>query len=100
MAKATLNAYQVIKAPVITEKAAIAGSMSNSAVFQVHPKASKTDIKRAVEKIFDVTVTGVRTVNTMGKLKRVGAKTGRRAAKKKAYVQLAPGSTIDVIEGL
>ena len=92
--------YGILDRPRITEKGAMSSSTSNSVVFQVHPKANKNEIKNAVEKLFDVKVEGVRTMNYMGKIKRVGAKFGRQSAWKKAYVMLAPGSTIDLVEGL
>jgi large subunit ribosomal protein L23 len=76
------------------------GSIENGIVFEVHPKANKTEIKRAVEQIFDVKVKAVRTINFQGKLKRVGARIGRQNAWKKAYVSLKEGSSIDIIEGL
>ena len=96
----SLSPYQILRKPVITEKAAIVGSYNNSVVFEVNPKATKTEIKRAVEKIFDVKVRSVRTLNRLGKLRRSGKNVGMTRSTKKAYVNLAPGSTIDLIEGL
>ena len=92
--------YQILRRPRITEKAALASSYDNSVVFEVHPKASKTDIKQAVEKAFDVKVKAVRTANFMGKLKQVRSHIGRQDAWKKAYVVLQEGNSIDIIEGL
>ena len=94
------NKYRVLVKPRITEKGALVGSMQNSLVFDVEPSASKTDIKRAVEEIFDVKVKAVRTSNFLGKVKRVGQRTGRRKAWKKAYISLSEGSSLDIIEGL
>lgn len=90
----------VLKRPRITEKAAIVGSYDNSVVFEVHPRATKTEIKRAVEAAFEVKVASVRTANYQGKVKRVRNSLGRQNAWKKAYVVLAEGSSIDLIEGL
>lgn len=92
--------YSILRAPLITEKAANAGSSTNTAVFEVHPEATKNEIRSAVETIFKVKVESVRTVNCLGKLKRVGRGMGKQADWKKAYVRLAKGSSIDVVEGL
>jgi large subunit ribosomal protein L23 len=92
--------YSVLRSPLITEKAANAGSSTNTAVFEVHPEATKNEIRQAVEKIFKVKVEGVRTVNCLGKLKRVSGRLGKQPDWKKAYVRLAEGSSIDVVEGL
>jgi large subunit ribosomal protein L23 len=94
------NLYEVLRRPIITEKAAGVGTTHNAVVFEVHPEATKYDIKSAVEKIFDVKVTAVRTVNSMGKLKRGKKSIGRQRASKKAYVSLEKGQTIDIVEGL
>lgn len=92
--------YRVLGRPRITEKGAIASTINNAVVFEVHPLASKLEIRNAVEKIFGVEVNSVRTLNFMGKIKRVGARAGRQAKWKKAYVSLKPGSAIDLVEGL
>ena len=68
--------------------------------FKVPQSASKLDIKGAVERIFDVQVQQVRTINVMGKLKRTVAGAGRQSKYKKAYVTLAEGHTVDVISGV
>ena len=100
MSSVTSSPYQILRRPRITEKAAISGSESNSAVFEVHPRATKTEIKNAVERIFDVKVKAVRTLRYKGKLKRVGKRVGRQRDWKKAYVSLREGDSIDFIEGL
>lgn len=94
------NIYNIIRAPKITEKTAHVGAESHCVVFEVHPKANKAEIRNAVEKIFDVKVSAVRTVNLLGKVKTVGGRIGRQNAWKKAYVTLAEGSKIDLIDGL
>ena len=96
----TKTVHSVLQRPRITEKAALASSTGNSYVFEVHPESTKKDIKKAVEKVFDVKVKSVRTQNYMGKIKRVGARAGRQISWKKAYVSLEAGSTIDLVEGL
>ncbi len=100
MASIKKNVFQIIRRPRITEKTAMLGSVSNGVVFEVHPKANKTEIKNAVENIFEVKVKSVRVANYQGKIKRVRQKLGRRGAWKKAYVFLQEGSSIDIIEGL
>ncbi len=94
------NSHQVLLGPRITEKAALAGTGRNCVVFEVHPKANKIEIARAVERVFEAKVKMVRTVNVMGKIKRVGQMEGRKRAWKKAYVFLKEGSKIDVLEGV
>jgi large subunit ribosomal protein L23 len=92
--------FSIIRAPIITEKAAVLRSTPGGAIFKVHPNANKVEIKRAVESIFEVKVRKVRTVNTLGKVRRVGLSVGRQKSFKKAYVYFEPGSSIDMIEGL
>ena len=91
--------FQVIIEPLITEKSSIAGQ-GNKVVLRVHPKANKIEIRRAVQKLFNVQVVSVRTVNVMGKVKRVRLHSGRQIAWKKAYITLAPGNSISLVEGL
>ncbi len=100
MAGINKSPYRILKRPVITEKSATASSVDGTVVFEVHPKATKIDIRKAVEKIFEVEVKSIRTVNTAGKVKRVGARVGTQKGRRKAYVSLKPGHTINVIEGL
>jgi len=92
--------YSVLVRPLITEKSSIIGSTSNSVVFVVDRRATKTDIREAVERIFSVKVDSVRTVNVLGKVKRTAKSVGRRAHAKKAYVTLKEGHSINVVEGL
>ena len=86
---------EILKAPVITEKSQIAKS-EGKYTFKVSPKASKTEIKEAVEKIFNVKVTAIRTINVKPKKRRVGRYTGLTNRYKKAIVTLAEGQTIDL----
>lgn len=85
----------VIKAPVITEKAAYAGQ-DNVYMFYVDPKSNKTEIKLAIEKLFNVKVVDIRTINVHPKKRRVGRYTGLTNRKKKAIVKLAEGQTIEL----
>lgn len=97
--------YQVILAPVVTEKSSLAGSQSSSGpgatvVFRVNPRANKDEIREAVERVFKVQIAKIRTVNIQGKPKRTTRSSGKRAAYKKAYITLRQGQTINVVEGL
>jgi large subunit ribosomal protein L23 len=85
----------ILLAPHMSEKATDAADKANQHVFRVLPDASKPEIKRAVENLFKVRVTGVRVLNFKGKHKRHGAIKGRRPDWKKAYVRLAQGDDID-----
>jgi large subunit ribosomal protein L23 len=87
----------VIQGPHLSEKSAIAAENGNQVVFKVRPDASKTEIRQAVELLFDVKVEGVSVVNVKGKVKRFGRVQGRRSDWKKAYVRLAEGSEIDFL---
>ena len=91
--------YDVILSPHITEKSTLL-SEQNAVVFKVADKATKPEIKAAVEALFDVKVTGVNTLNVKGKTKRWRGKAYRRSDVKKAIVTLAEGQSIDITEGV
>ncbi|MBL7661942.1 50S ribosomal protein L23 [bacterium] len=91
------NPYAIVRRPVITEKTAHVSAHS-CVVFEVHPDANKYEVKGAIEKIFDVKVKAVRLVNVLGKERRNEAL--KRDIRKKAYITLADGSALNVIEGL
>lgn len=91
--------YDIIKKPIITEKATMA-SEANAVVFQVAMSSTKPQIKEAVEAVFGVKVKAVNTTITKGKVKRFRGRPGERSDKKKAYVTLEEGNTIDVATGL
>jgi large subunit ribosomal protein L23 len=86
---------KILLAPIVSEKSARIGDESNQIVFKVLPNASKPEIRAAVEQMFEVKVTAVKTANVKGKVKRFGQTMGRRSDWKKAYVTLAEGSDID-----
>ncbi|ALS31545.1 MULTISPECIES: 50S ribosomal protein L23 [Pseudoalteromonas] len=90
---------KVIVAPHISEKSTIAAEENNTIVFKVAKDSTKAEVKAAVEKLFEVEVTGVRTLNVKGKTKRTGARFGRRNDWKKAYVTLKEGSELDFVGG-
>jgi large subunit ribosomal protein L23 len=85
------SAYQIIRRPVITEKGLGVKETEATLVFEVSAKASKTEIKNAVQSIFKVKVETVRTANFAGKERRRGKFTGYRPDWKKAYVRLKEG---------
>ena len=91
--------YDLIKKPVITEKATMA-SENGAVVFKVAMEATKPQIKEAVEAVFGVKVKAVNTTITKGKVKRFRGRLGERRDVKKAYVTLEEGNTIDVTTGL
>jgi large subunit ribosomal protein L23 len=91
--------YDLIKKPIITEKATMA-SEHGAVVFQVAMDATKPQIKEAVEAVFGVKVKAVNTTITKGKHKKFRGRLGERSDKKKAYVMLEEGNTIDVSTGL
>jgi large subunit ribosomal protein L23 len=96
---AELRHYDTIIAPVITEKST-AASEHNKIVFRVASKATKPEIKAAVEALFNVKVTAVNTLNRAGKTKRFRGVAGKQSGHKKAIVTLAEGQSIDVTTGV
>jgi large subunit ribosomal protein L23 len=91
--------YDVIRKPIITEKATMA-SENGAVVFEVAIGSNKPQIKQAVEELFGVKVKAVNTTITKGKTKRFRGRPGTRKDVKKAYVTLEEGNTIDVATGL
>ena len=89
----------VLLAPHISEKATLASEQGNQVVFKVRRDATKAEIGKAVELMFEVKVEAVQVATAKGKVKRFGASFGRRSDWKKAYVRLAPGQTIDFLGG-
>jgi large subunit ribosomal protein L23 len=86
-----VNQHQVIRRPIITEKGLRAKDERRTLCFEVHPSASKTEVKEAVQKLFRVKVESVRTANFFGKQRRRGRMVGFRSDWKKAYVKLRAG---------
>ena len=85
---------------MITEKTTVARDAANQYNFEVHTKANRIEVGRAVEKIFKVKVLAVRVMNVRGKKKKSGKVMGQRSAWKKAIVTLAPGSRIETGDGV
>lgn len=87
----------VLLTPHLSEKATIVGDKHNQVVFRVRRDATKAEIRRAVEMLFEVKVEGVQVINVQGKAKSFGRTPGRRQDWKKAYVSLAEGSDINFL---
>lgn len=94
-----MDPTQVIIRPVVSEKSYVLAA-NDKYTFRVHPDAHKTQIRQAVEALFDVKVVEVRTVTVRSKPKRRGYTSGRTRSWKKAIVQVRPGDTIPVFQGL
>ena len=86
-----MNIYQIIQRPIITEKGLAAKDERRTLCFEVHPQATKSEVKEAVQKLFKVKVETVRTANFEGKMRRRGRTIGYRSDWKKAYVKLKAG---------
>src|SRR3954452_18382580 len=91
--------FDIVLAPHITEKSTML-SENNAVVFRVAPRATKPEIKAAVEALFGVTVVGVNTLVTKGKSKRWKGRPYQRSDVKKAIIRLAEGQSIDVTSGI
>jgi len=87
--------FKVLLGPHITEKASMSAGAATQVVFKVATDASKLEVKKAVEQLFEVQVDGVRVVNVKGKARRTRTGIGTRSDWKKAYVRLAEGQDID-----
>ena len=95
--KAQERLTQVIVGPHVSEKTTAAGDRDHQVVFKVRPDATKSEVKRAVELLFEVKVDRVTVTRVPGKVKRFGTRRGRRSDWKKAYVRLAPGHDLDFL---
>jgi len=93
------NPREVLIRPLMTEKSMRLKEAHNMVTFEVRPDANKIEIRTAVETVFNVKVSAVRTAAFHGKLKRMGRHQGRRPDWKKAIVTLAPGHKIELVEG-
>ena len=94
-----MDPSQVIIRPVVSEKSYVLAT-AGKYTFRVHPDAHKTQIKQAIEELFDVVVRDVRTISVPSKPKRRGYTSGRTREWKKAVVQLAEGQSIPIFQGL
>lgn len=94
-----MTAHEVILRPVLSEKA-LAGVENGRYAFYVHTSANRTQIKDAVEEVFEVDVVKINVSNLRGKVKSLGRHAGRRPARRKATVTLKDGQRIQELEGL
>jgi large subunit ribosomal protein L23 len=92
--------YDIIIRPVVTEKTNIQKEAANQVTFEVDRKANRIEVRRAIERIFNVRVGNVRTMQVRGKFKRRGRVLGKRRDWKKAIVTLRPGERIEFFEGV
>ncbi|HBF13579.1 MAG TPA: 50S ribosomal protein L23 [Deltaproteobacteria bacterium] len=95
-----MDLHQIIKKPLITEKAVKAQGTGPRYAFVVDLKATKTQIRAAIEQLFNVNVTGINTAIIRGKMKRVGRSVGQKSNWKKALVNLKEGEKIELFEGV
>ncbi len=95
-----MNAYQVIRRPLVTEKSNVGREEQNLVTLAVDPRANKHEIRCAVEQLFQVSVVEVRTMRMPRKLRRVGKTSGRKPEWKKDIVRLAEGQSIEFYEGV
>jgi len=95
-----VKVHDVIMKPLVTEKSTLAREERNEVSFAVDPRASKHDVRRAVEELFSVQVADVRTMRMPRKTRRVGRFLGNRPEWKKAIVRLAEGQSIEFFEGV
>lgn len=95
-----MNHYEIIKRPLVTEKTTLQKEVDNQITFEVDRRANRVEIRKAVEKIFDVHVSEVRTMQVKGKIKQRGRIVGKRKDWKKAIVKLMPGERIEFFEGV
>lgn len=91
--------FQIIKRPLLTEKITNLAELNNQYAFEIVKNINKIEIKKAIEKRFNVTVLSVRTMLVRGKKRKMGRFEGKRAQWKKAIVSLKEGDTIDFVEG-
>ncbi|MBW2029934.1 MAG: 50S ribosomal protein L23 [Deltaproteobacteria bacterium] len=95
-----MDIYRVIKEPHITEKASLQKELNNQISFKVDRRATKVEIRQAVESLLNAKVLGVKTINMRGKKRRLGRNVGKRPDWKKAIVKLAPGENIEFFESV
>ncbi len=94
-----MNQFSIIKRPLITEKSSLQKELFDKYAFEVALEATKNQIRDAIEKLFKVHVTDIRTIRVRGKFRRVGRGMGKRQNWKKAIVKLQKGEKIEIVEG-
>jgi large subunit ribosomal protein L23 len=94
-----MDYLQVLKAPLVTEKLDAMREEQSTYAFEIDRRATKVDVREAIEKLFKVRVLEVRTAIMRGKKKRLGVRMGRQSNWKRALVKLQPGQKLDIFEG-
>ena len=89
--------YHIVEKPLLTEKSTFLQDVRNQYCFRVHPKANKSEIRKAIEALFDVRVEKVNIINNPGKIRRILGRQGRSAPWKKAIVTLPEGQRLELI---
>lgn len=100
VAAASVKDYGLLLSPVITEKTSTIGNGGRVVTMLVDPRATKDELKGAIERVFSVKVEAIRTLTYKGKTKRTARGVGKLAGSKRAYVTLVEGSKIDLVEGV
>ena len=95
-----MNAQQIVLKPLVTERSMVLRDLQNKYMFKVHTRATKPEIRKAIEELFSVKVTDVRTMNVAGKPKRLGRSSGHRPSWKKAIVTVAQGQAIEIYDAV
>jgi large subunit ribosomal protein L23 len=95
-----MNAQQIVLGPLVTESSMTMRDEQNKYAFRVHPRATKPEIRKAVEELFEVKVVGVTTMAVLGKVKRLGRYSGRRPSWKKAIVRVAKDQKIEIYDAV
>lgn len=89
--------YSVLKRPLVTEKSTVLTDIRNQYTFEIAANATKSEVRKAIETLFDVSVKSVNVMNVPGKLKRILGRPGRTSGWRKAIVTLAEGDSIDIV---
>jgi len=89
--------YHIIRKPLVTEKSTVLQDIRNQFTFEVHPEANKSEIRKAVQALFDVHVSKVRIMNVPGKMRRFMGRPGKSAPWKKALVTVRKGENIEIV---
>ena len=95
-----MNAHQIVLGPLVTESSMAMRDDENKYAFRVHPRATKPEIRKAVQELFEVKVVAVTTMTVLGKMKRLGRYSGRRPSWKKAIVRVAKDQKIEIYDAV
>jgi large subunit ribosomal protein L23 len=95
-----MNAQQIVLSPLVTERSMMMRDDENKYLFRVHPRATKPEIRKAIEELFEVRVVAVKTMNVLGKSKRLGRYEGLRSNWKKAIVTVHKDQKIEIYDAV